>query len=101
MTQTKTHSEVFKEMAAWLHRPFLHAWQRCVLVGTREIEELRGRSGPCCPQCGGVLMRRKVSFGRDAGKEYWDCSNVLKCFVSLEASAVVCAPSFARPFANG
>jgi ssDNA-binding Zn-finger/Zn-ribbon topoisomerase 1 len=76
MTQTKTHS-------MWAR-----AWQKVVLAGAREIEEIRARSGPRCPNCGGHLILRKVGFGRDAGKAFWDCSNVPKCFTSLEAETV-------------
>jgi ssDNA-binding Zn-finger/Zn-ribbon topoisomerase 1 len=49
----------------------------------------RARSGPRCPNCGGHLILRKIGFGHQAGKEFWDCSNVPKCFTSLEAEAVV------------
>jgi ssDNA-binding Zn-finger/Zn-ribbon topoisomerase 1 len=84
MTQTKTHS-------VWQR-----AWQKVVLASARELEEMRNRSGPRCPNCGGHLISRKVGFGPDAGKEFWDCSNVPKCFTSLEAGAVVLPNS---PFA--
>jgi ssDNA-binding Zn-finger/Zn-ribbon topoisomerase 1 len=67
---------------------WVRAWQKVVLFGSRELDELRSRTGPRCPSCGGQLIQRKVGFGRETGKTYWDCSNVPKCFVSLEAEAV-------------
>jgi hypothetical protein len=77
MTQTKTHSLLGR------------AWQSVMLAGSRELDELRSRSGPCCPNCGGHLLLRKVGFGHETGKKFWDCSNVPKCFVSLPADEVV------------
>ena len=77
MTQTKTHS--------FLGR----AWQSVMQAGSRELGEMRSSSSPCCPSCGRHLILRKVGFGHETGKQYWDCSNVLKCFVSLPADDVV------------
>jgi ssDNA-binding Zn-finger/Zn-ribbon topoisomerase 1 len=76
MTQTKTHS-------VWAR-----AWHKVMLAGAREIDQMRNRSGPRCPNCGGQLLRRKVGFGENAGKEFWDCSNVPKCFTSIAAEAL-------------
>jgi len=80
-----------------LHRPLTAAWRKCVLAGAREIEEMRARSGPLCPHCGAHMIQRRVMFGRDAGRQFWDCSNVPRCSVSLAAEEVTWpAPS---PFA--
>jgi ssDNA-binding Zn-finger/Zn-ribbon topoisomerase 1 len=80
-----------------LRGPLKMAWQKCVLAGAREIEQMRARSGPRCPHCGGQLILRRVGFGRDAGKQFWDCSNVGRCSVSLAADNV--AWPEASPFA--
>lgn len=74
-------------------------WKRFVLAGAREIEELRAKSGPRCPECGGSLLMRRVGFGPDAGKVFWDCSNVGRCSVSLAADNVTW-PEQASPFAG-
>lgn len=87
MTQMKIHSGLFQAIAMRMQRPFLSVWEKCVSAGAREIEQMRA-SGPRCPQCGALLISRRVGFGRDAGKEFWDCSNIPKCFLSLTADAV-------------
>ena len=89
MTQTKTRSGVFQALASSVSRPVASVWQKFVLTGARELDEIRARSVPCCPNCGAHLISRKVGFGPNAGKEFWDCSNVPECFTSLEAEAVV------------
>ncbi len=88
MTQTKTQPGVFQSIATRLGRPVASVWHKFIVTGARELDEIRARSGPCCPNCGGHLIMRKVGFGPDVGKEFWDCSNVPKCFTSLEAGAV-------------
>jgi hypothetical protein len=100
MTQNKTGPGVLRSMFHSLQGPLASAWHRCLLAGVREIEEMRSRPGPRCPDCGGQLILRKVGFGRDAGKQFWDCSNVPKCCRSIaaeemmwpEASAATAAP---------
>jgi hypothetical protein len=77
MTQSRT-------FALWTR-----AWQKVVLAGTRELDELRAHSGPACPNCGAHMISRTVCFGRDAGKQFWDCSNVPKCSCSVAAESVV------------
>ncbi|NQU38512.1 MAG: DUF2726 domain-containing protein [Lentisphaerae bacterium] len=32
-----------------------------------------------CPSCGGDMVRRKASKGKNAGQEFWGCSNYPKC----------------------
>jgi very-short-patch-repair endonuclease len=32
-----------------------------------------------CPLCGGDMVRRKASRGKNAGNEFWGCSNYPKC----------------------
>lgn len=32
-----------------------------------------------CPSCGGDMVRRKASRGKNAGQEFWGCSNYPKC----------------------
>ncbi|HMJ90618.1 MAG TPA: hypothetical protein VK530_12435 [Candidatus Acidoferrum sp.] len=81
-----------------LHSPLKSVWQRCVVAGAREVEELRSRSGPRCPHCNGHLILRRVGFGPDAGKQFWDCSNVPRCSVSLSADDVTW-PEAQSPFA--
>lgn len=83
-----TTSKNFQLFVLQLHRPLTAVWRKCVLAGARELEELRARSGPPCPHCGGQMIMRRVSFGRDAGKQFWDCSNVPRCFLSLAADEV-------------
>ena len=89
MTQTKTRTGMFQVIASGVSRPVVSAWNKFVSTGARELDEIRARSAPCCPNCGGPLIARRVGFGPQAGKEFWDCSNVPKCFTSLEADAVV------------
>lgn len=99
MTQMKTNG--FQTVLHQLHRPLTAMWRKCVLAGAREIDELRARPGPLCPQCSGPMIQRRVMFGRDAGREFWDCSNVPRCFVSIAAEEVVWPESVApaSPFA--
>jgi hypothetical protein len=35
------------------------------------------------------MILRKVKYGRDAGKEIWDCSNYLRCSRKLDSSAAL------------
>lgn len=79
----------FLSMTNQLHRTMASLVRRCVLAGAREMEELRARTGPRCPHCGGQLMLRRVGFGRDAGKQFWDCTNVPRCCVSIAAEQMV------------
>jgi hypothetical protein len=81
-------TNILQPLASGLPGTVKNVWRRFVLAGAREVEELRSRSGPRCPQCDGLLIFRRVGFGRDAGKGFWDCSNVGRCSTSLAADAV-------------
>jgi len=89
----------FRSVVFQLHRPLTAVWQKCVLAGAREFGELRARSGPRCPHCGGHLILRRVGFGRDAGRQFWDCSNVPRCSISLAAESVAWPEQSALPAA--
>jgi hypothetical protein len=79
----------FLTMTNQLHRSMASLVRRCVLAGAREVEELRARTGPRCPHCDGQLMLRRVGFGRDAGRQFWDCTNVPRCCVSIAAEEMI------------
>lgn len=34
---------------------------------------------PICPKCGGALVKRVASKGKNIGKEFWGCSNYPRC----------------------
>jgi len=91
-------TKTFHSLVLQLHGPLKSAWQKCVSAGAREVEEMRARTGPRCPQCGGHLLLRRVGFGPDAGKQFMDCSNVGRCSFSLAADEVTW-PEQSSPFA--
>lgn len=80
-------TDLLARMEQW-GKPLTSVWQKCVHAGAREIEEMRAKPGPSCPHCGGHLILRRVGFGREAGRQYWDCSNVPRCSLSLAAEEV-------------
>ncbi len=62
----------------WPRERLPQLWQRF-------ISDIRGPAKPTCPDCGRPMILRKVKYGREAGKEFWDCSNFLRCSRKLDS----------------
>ena len=62
------------------HLPAL--WQKLVT-------DLRGPSRPTCPDCGSAMILRKVKYGPDVGKEFWDCSNYFQCSAKMDSDTAM------------
>lgn len=57
------------------------SWPKELLpaLWSRFVADIRGPARPHCPDCGSAMILRQVKYGMDAGKEFWDCSNFLRC----------------------
>jgi len=45
----------------------------------RQTEDSLDRQIPTCPQCEGLMVMRTARKGKNAGKQFWGCSNYPKC----------------------
>lgn len=63
----------------WPRERLPQLWQRF-------ISDIRGPAKPACPDCGRPMILRKVKYGREAGKEFWDCSNFLRCSRKMDSN---------------
>ncbi|HAV63994.1 MAG TPA: hypothetical protein DCY13_16710 [Verrucomicrobiales bacterium] len=66
----------------WPRERLPQLWQRF-------IDDIRGPARPTCPDCGRPMILRKVKYGRDAGREFWDCSNYLRCSRKLDSDTAM------------
>jgi predicted RNA-binding Zn-ribbon protein involved in translation (DUF1610 family) len=66
----------------WPRERLPHLWQRF-------INDIRGPAKPTCPDCGRPMILRMVKYGREAGKEIWDCSNYLRCSRKLDSETAM------------
>ena len=49
------------------------------LTQIRVEAKMEKLDAPTCPTCGCVMRLRKATSGRNAGKEFWGCSNYPEC----------------------
>ncbi|MBI1178196.1 hypothetical protein GC207_12245 [bacterium] len=75
----------------WPRERLPQLWQRF-------INDIRGPAKPMCPDCGRPMILRKVKYGREAGKEFWDCSNYLRCSRKLDSDSAAGARLPKSPF---
>jgi predicted RNA-binding Zn-ribbon protein involved in translation (DUF1610 family) len=66
----------------WPRERLPQLWQRF-------INDIRGPAKPTCPDCGRPMILRMVKYGREAGKEIWDCSNYLRCSRKLDSETAM------------
>jgi len=83
-TETRSRRSAIRCSALlnWPKEKLPQLWQRF-------IQDVRGPSKPYCPDCGRAMILRKVKYGVDVGKEFWDCSNYLKCSRKMDSDTVM------------
>jgi restriction system protein len=48
-------------------------------IKKRQTEDSSDQHIPTCPQCKGLMVMRSARKGKNAGKQFWGCSNYPKC----------------------
>jgi restriction system protein len=53
------------------------------VVSTGEIGSQKMITTPACPKCGEKMKKRVARKGKNAGKEFWGCTDFPKCTGTL------------------
>ena len=72
--QLETQGETFEKEGGFREK----------LTSMRVEARAKQESAPTCPECGKKMLRRQAKNGKNAGKEFWGCTEYPKCKAVLE-----------------